>query len=76
MIASDIRDSLDRLGIETIDLYYLHRDDPRVPVGEIIDSLNREIAAGHIRHLGASNWPVAGSKRRTSIRRSNSCKAS
>jgi aryl-alcohol dehydrogenase-like predicted oxidoreductase len=59
VIASDIRDSLDRLGVETIDLYYLHRDDPRVPVEEIIDALNREIQTGRIRYLGASNWPVA-----------------
>jgi aryl-alcohol dehydrogenase-like predicted oxidoreductase len=58
VIASDIRDSLERLGIEAIDLYYLHRDDPRVPVGEIVDTLNREIEAGHIRYPGASNWPV------------------
>src|SRR5438270_1594806 len=46
VIATDIRDSLERLGVETIDLYYLHRDDPRVPVDEIIDMLNREIKAG------------------------------
>jgi aryl-alcohol dehydrogenase-like predicted oxidoreductase len=59
VIASDVHDSLEWLGVETIDLYYLHRDDPRVPVDEIIDTLNREIEAGHIRYLGASNWPVA-----------------
>lgn len=59
VIAGDVSDSRERLGVETIDLYYLHRDDPRVPVGEIIDSLNREVAEGLIRYLGASNWPVA-----------------
>jgi aryl-alcohol dehydrogenase-like predicted oxidoreductase len=59
VIAADIRDSLERLGVETIDLYYLHRDDPRVPAGEIIDTLNREIEQGRIRYLGASNWTVA-----------------
>jgi aryl-alcohol dehydrogenase-like predicted oxidoreductase len=59
VVASDLSDSLDRLGIPTIDLYYLHRDDSRVPVGEIIDSLNREIAGRRIRYLGASNWTVA-----------------
>jgi aryl-alcohol dehydrogenase-like predicted oxidoreductase len=57
VIASDIHDSLERLSVEAIDLYYLHRDDPRVPVGEIIESLNRE--KGRIRYLGASNWTVA-----------------
>jgi 1-deoxyxylulose-5-phosphate synthase len=59
LIASDIGDSLERLGVETIDLYYLHRDDPRIPAGELIESLNGEIERGRIRHLGASNWPVA-----------------
>jgi 1-deoxyxylulose-5-phosphate synthase len=30
-----------------------------VPVGEVMDALNREVAVGHVRHLGASNWSVA-----------------
>lgn len=45
--------------MDRIDLYYLHRDDPRVPVGEILDALNAEIARGRVRHLGASNWSTA-----------------
>jgi aryl-alcohol dehydrogenase-like predicted oxidoreductase len=57
-VAEDIRESLANLGFDTIDLYYLHRDDPRVPVAEIIEFLNGEIAAGRIRAIGASNWPV------------------
>lgn len=56
VIARDIDDSLDRLGMNQIDLYYLHRDDRRVPVGEIIAGLNAEIHRGRIRYLGASNW--------------------
>lgn len=56
VIAADISDSLSRLGIETIDLYLLHRDDRRHPVGEIIDLLNAEIARGRVRYIGASNW--------------------
>lgn len=59
IIASDIDDSLDRLGADSIALYYLHRDDSRVPAGEIIDALNREVERGRIRYLGASNWSVA-----------------
>lgn len=56
VVAQDITESLERLGLEQIDLYYLHRDDPRVPVGEIMDGLNAEIRRGRIRYLGASNW--------------------
>lgn len=59
VIASDIAQSRERLGVEQIDLYYLHRDDPRVPVGEIIDTLNAHVAQGQVRYLGASNWAVA-----------------
>jgi aryl-alcohol dehydrogenase-like predicted oxidoreductase len=59
LIASDLTESLERLGIETIDLYYLHRDDTRIPVGEIMDAVNHEVQAGRIRTLGASNWSVA-----------------
>lgn len=55
-ITADLEDSLERLGLDTIDLYWLHRDDTRMPVGEVIEMLNAEIRRGRIRHLGASNW--------------------
>jgi len=56
VLAQDITDSLQRLQVDTIDLYYLHRDDSRVPVGEIVDALHEHIRAGHIRYIGVSNW--------------------
>ena len=56
MINSDVGESLERLGSDRIDLYYLHRDDPRMPVAEVIGLLNREIERGRIRYIGASNW--------------------
>jgi aryl-alcohol dehydrogenase-like predicted oxidoreductase len=59
VIASDIDDSLNRLGMDCIPLYYLHRDDGKTPCGEIIGALNRQIGRGRIRYLGASNWSVA-----------------
>ena len=55
-IVSDIEDSLRHLQVETIDLYYLHRDDPARPVSEIMETLNAQVRAGKIRHLGCSNW--------------------
>ncbi len=57
-IAADIDDSLARLECDTISLYYLHGDDDRVPVAEIMDMLHAEIKLGRIRYLAASNWPV------------------
>ena len=55
-LTSDLFDSLARLRTDTIDLYFLHRDDPDVPVGEIVDVLNEHYAAGRIRAFGGSNW--------------------
>lgn len=55
-ITSDLHDSLARFGFEPIDLYLLHRDDPSVPVGPIIETLNAHVAAGKIMAFGASNW--------------------
>ncbi len=57
-IGADIDDSLGRLQSDCIALYYLHRDDEGVPVGEIMDALGAEIERGRIRYLGASNWSV------------------
>ncbi|TVY10072.1 aldo/keto reductase [Paenibacillus cremeus] len=57
-IASDLSDSLERLGTDYIDLYALHRDDPAVPVSVIIDALNEHIRAGKIKAIGGSNWSV------------------
>jgi aryl-alcohol dehydrogenase-like predicted oxidoreductase len=58
VLRCDIENSLYRLGVETIDLYFLHRDDGTTPVGEIIERLNGFIWRGWLRYLGASNWSV------------------
>ena len=55
-IARDVAESLERLGRDHIDLYYLHRDDGETPVSEIVDALNDQPA---LRQLGASNWSTA-----------------
>jgi aryl-alcohol dehydrogenase-like predicted oxidoreductase len=55
-ITSDMRDSLARLKTDRIDLYVLHRDDPEVPVGPIVEALNEHVRAGRIRAFGGSNW--------------------
>jgi aryl-alcohol dehydrogenase-like predicted oxidoreductase len=56
LLSSDINDSLERLRDTYIDLYYLHRDDPQVPVDEIMDALHEQQRAGRIRYYAASNW--------------------
>jgi len=48
--------SLKRLGVETIDLYYAHQDDPETPMEEVIEAFDRLVRAGKVRALGASNF--------------------
>jgi aryl-alcohol dehydrogenase-like predicted oxidoreductase len=46
--------SLQRLGVDVIDLYYLHRIDPSVPVADTVGAMAALVAAGKVRHLGLS----------------------
>lgn len=46
--------SLQRLGVEQIDLYYLHRVDPEVPIEETVGAMAELVNAGKVRHLGLS----------------------
>ncbi|WP_380874356.1 hypothetical protein ACFB49_47450 [Sphingomonas sp. DBB INV C78] len=55
-LESDLTESLDHLGLATIDLYWLHADNPQAPVQPIIDALIGHQKAGRIRYFGASNW--------------------
>ncbi len=55
-LRQDIAESLDHLGTDHIDLYFVHVDNPAVPVEPVIDTLIAARAAGQIRHFGASNW--------------------
>jgi aryl-alcohol dehydrogenase-like predicted oxidoreductase len=55
-IREDIEASLQAMGLETIDIYILHRDDVGVEVGPIVEALNHEVERGRIRAFGGSNW--------------------
>ncbi|MGH2350387.1 MAG: aldo/keto reductase [Chloroflexota bacterium] len=55
-IAFDLGQSLERLGTRHVDLYLLHRDDPALPVGPIVEALNYHAARGRICAFGGSNW--------------------
>jgi aryl-alcohol dehydrogenase-like predicted oxidoreductase len=46
--------SLQRLGVDTIDLYYQHRTDPGVPIEETVGAMAQLVAAGKVRYLGLS----------------------
>lgn len=54
-----LRETLDRMGLERLDIYIMHRDNPDVPVGEFVDVLNRLRAEGRFSVFGGSNWSIA-----------------
>ena len=51
--------SLGRLGVDVIDLYYLHRRDVRVPIEETVGAMAELVRAGKVRHLGLSEVTAA-----------------
>lgn len=55
-IAADLAVSLETLRTDRIDLFVLHRDDPTVPVGEILAALAEQRASGRICATSGSNW--------------------
>lgn len=58
-ISADLDDSLKNLGVDYIDLYWLHRDDPNRSVDEIIETLETFVKDGRIRYYSCSNWRVS-----------------
>jgi len=51
-----VEQSLRRLGTEWIDLYIVHKEDPRTPLEETLAALDAIVRAGKVRYLGFSNW--------------------
>jgi predicted dehydrogenase/aryl-alcohol dehydrogenase-like predicted oxidoreductase len=49
-------ESLERLQTDHVDLYLMHRDNLDVPVGEFVDAMEEQLAAGRVRAYGVSNW--------------------
>ncbi|MEQ8834427.1 MAG: aldo/keto reductase [Miltoncostaeaceae bacterium] len=52
-----VEGSLERLGVERIDLLYTHEDDPATPLPETLGALDELVRQGVVGHLGASNLP-------------------
>lgn len=55
-IESDVRESLEMLKTDFIDIYFLHRDDTSIPVEEIMPVLNDLYESGKVKFIGVSNW--------------------
>ena len=55
-IVAGCEDSLRRLGVETIDLYWLHKDDGKTQPDEYLGALDELVESGKVRAVGASNF--------------------
>jgi aryl-alcohol dehydrogenase-like predicted oxidoreductase len=61
-VMTEVDNSLRRLGTDYIDLYQIHRFDPKVPVEETMEALHDVVKAGKVRYIGASSmyaWQFA-----------------
>ncbi|MFD4366807.1 aldo/keto reductase [Rhodococcus sp. NPDC058521] len=53
-VAQALDESLARLGVDEVDLYYLHRVDPEVPIEDTVGAIAEQVKAGKVRHIGLS----------------------
>lgn len=58
-IKGDLETSLQASGLDYTDIYLLHRDDPKVPVEEIMPAMDELVKEGKTRVIGVSNWTGA-----------------
>ncbi|WP_433266508.1 aldo/keto reductase [Actinosynnema sp. CS-041913] len=58
-IATAVENSLTRLGVDHIDLYYAHQDDLETPQEEALAAFDALVKAGKVRHIAASNFTAA-----------------
>jgi aryl-alcohol dehydrogenase-like predicted oxidoreductase len=56
VIEQALRGSLERLGTDRVDVYYLHVPDPATPIEQTLDAMKREVDAGRVRAWGVSNY--------------------
>jgi aryl-alcohol dehydrogenase-like predicted oxidoreductase len=64
---SAVEGSLRRLGVDVIDLYYLHRRDPAVPIEETVGAMKELVEAGKVRFLGLSEVGAETIRRANSV---------
>lgn len=57
-LSTQLLESLERMRISGVDIYFLHRDNPDIPVGEFVEVLAEHQRAGRIGVFGASNWSL------------------
>ncbi|NLD77828.1 MAG: aldo/keto reductase [Acidimicrobiales bacterium] len=66
-VRKSIDGSLGRLGLDHVDLYYLHRPDPDTPIEETVGAMAELVEAGKVRHLGLSEASVDTLRRAAAV---------
>jgi aryl-alcohol dehydrogenase-like predicted oxidoreductase len=74
-IGTQLTQSLERLQLDHVPIYIMHRDNPDVPVGEFIDALNAEHNKGRIGIFGGSNWSTRRLSEAQAYAKANGLKA-
>lgn len=57
-VSRQLLQTLERMQVESFDLFLMHRDNPAVPVGEFVEMLNEHKRAGRFAAFGGSNWSI------------------
>jgi len=58
-LTRQLLETLEKMQLDYLDMYFMHTDNPAVPVGEFVDCLNEHKRAGRVRAFGGSNWTTA-----------------
>jgi aryl-alcohol dehydrogenase-like predicted oxidoreductase len=66
-LAAELEGSLGRLGVETVDLFYVHRRDPEAPIEEVADALAGLVRAGKARAIGFSEIAPSSLRRAAAV---------
>jgi L-glyceraldehyde 3-phosphate reductase len=69
-LVSSLDQSLQRLGLDYVDIFYHHRPDPDTPLEETMGALDHLVRAGKALHVGVSNYPAPVAKRAAELLRS------
>lgn len=70
-VIEQVEDSLRRLNTDHIDLYFTHFDDPTTPIAEVLETYDRLVKEGKVRHIGASNMSAERIEESIKLSRSN-----
>jgi L-glyceraldehyde 3-phosphate reductase len=68
-LLASLDQSLSRLGLDYVDIFYSHRFDPETPLEETMGALDRAVRAGKALYVGISNYPAAETRRAAQILR-------